>query len=288
VAWLKTMKRHLRFQWTPFSVAKETQALISSLDASLIFTSATLKTQGHFTWFQSSLGLEDARVEAWESPYAWDKQALMYLPHGLPDVYHPRYYQELLSQVLPVIHLLGGKTLFLFTSHRALTWVAEHLPKLCHYPLLIQGQADKSELLAQFRQQSQSILLGTGSFWEGVDMQGDCLSCVIIDKLPFANIAEPWIAAKLNYLQQQGQSVFDEYLIPQAILTLKQGVGRLIRTETDRGVLIIGDPRLYGRQYGKDFKQSLPPIPWTRSFAKVSDFVQSFNHETQDETLVSI
>lgn len=288
ISWLKSTKRHVRFQWTPFSVAEETQALISNLQASLIFTSATLKTQGHFSWFQHALGLDNAKTEAWESPYDWQQQAMLYLPHGLPDVYHPRFYQELLSQVLPVIQLLGGRTLFLFTSHRALAWVAEALPKRCHLPLLVQGQADKSKLLQAFRQQPQAILLGTGSFWEGVDVQGDCLSCVIIDKLPFANVAEPWLAAKLKYLEKQGQAVFDDYLIPHAILSLKQGIGRLIRTETDKGVLIIGDPRLYGRQYGKDFKESLPPMRWTRSYAKVSGFIQTFKHEIQDETLVSL
>ncbi len=166
--------------------------------------------------------------------------------------------------------------------------VAELLAKRCHYPLLVQGQADKTKLLADFRQQPQAILLGTGGFWEGVDVQGDCLSCVIIDKLPFSNIAEPMVAAKLKYLTAQGVSVFEDYLIPQAILTLKQGVGRLIRTEQDKGLIIIGDPRLYGRGYGRDFKQSLPPMPWTRSLPRVKHFLQTLTHEKQDETLLSV
>jgi len=288
VAWLKKLKTQVRFQWTPFSVAAQTRELIASLRASLIFTSATLKTQGHFAWFQAALGLEEMKSMAWDSPYAWQDQALLYLPHALPDIYHPDYYSSLVTEVLPVIHLLGGRTLFLFTSHRALSLVAELLAKRCHYPLLVQGQADKTKLLADFRQQPQAILLGTGGFWEGVDVQGDCLSCVIIDKLPFSNIAEPMVAAKLKYLTAQGVSVFEDYLIPQAILTLKQGVGRLIRTEQDKGLIIIGDPRLYGRGYGRDFKQSLPPMPWTRSLPRVKHFLQTLTHEKQDETLLSV
>lgn len=288
VAWLKKLKNQVQFQWTPFSVAAQTHDLIASLTATLIFTSATLTTQGHFAWFQSALGLEEVKSMAWESPYAWQEQALLYLPHRLPDVYDVHYYHALLNEVIPVIQLLGGRTLFLFTSHKALAMVADLLPKRCHFPLYIQGQADKTQLLQAFRQQPQAILLGTGGFWEGVDVQGDCLACVIIDKLPFSNIAEPMVAAKLKHLAAQGVAVFDDYLIPQAILTLKQGVGRLIRTEQDKGVVIIGDPRLYGRAYGQDFKQSLPPMPWTRSFARVQAFVQTFIHEKQHDTLVSI
>lgn len=276
IAWLQPLKKHLRFQWSPLCVAAEVKELLQGLKASLIFTSATLQTGGHFKWFQEALGLEQALTKAWTSPYNWSEQALLYIPHHLPDVYHEHYYTRFIAQILPVIEGLGGKTFILFTSHRALQWVAEELKGRCPFPLFVQGTEDKARLLASFRQQGNGVLLGTGSFWEGVDVQGEALSCVAIDKLPFLNIAEPLVAAKMRQLKSQGKSVFDEYLIPKAILTLKQGVGRLLRTEHDRGVLIIGDPRLIGRPYGHVFKQSLPEMTWTRSLEKVMHFIGSF------------
>ena len=277
VAWLQPLKRHIRFQWSPFDVAKQVEALLNDLSATLVFTSATLRTNQHFEWFQQALGLTRAKTVFWDSPYDWEKQAMLYIPHDLPDVYDESYYSKFIDHVLPVIEQLGGRTFILFTSHRALQWVATELPKRCTYPILVQGSEDKAMLLASFRQLGNAVLLGTGSFWEGVDVRGEALSCVAIDKLPFANIGEPLVAAKLRYLKSQGKSAFDDYLIPGAILSLKQGIGRLLRTEKDQGVVIIGDPRLIGRPYGGLIRNSLPPMYWTRSLPKLKNFIASFS-----------
>jgi ATP-dependent DNA helicase DinG len=281
VAWLKPLKRHIRFQWSPFSVSEQVRDLLTELKASLIFTSATLQTAGHFSWFQDALGLENAKTMSWESPYNWSEQAMLYIPHDLPDVYHELYYMKFIQKVLPIIKQLQGRTFILFTSHRALQWVAQELSKVCPYPLFVQGNEEKAALLSSFREHGNGVLLGTGSFWEGVDVQGQALSCVAIDKLPFLNISEPLVAAKLKYLKASGKSIFDDYLIPQAILALKQGVGRLLRTEEDKGVLIIGDPRLIGRPYGRQFKESLPELHWTRSETKISSFIDSFQQTNE-------
>lgn len=177
VAWLQPLKKHIRLQWSPLSVAAEVKSLLEGLKASLIFTSATLQTGGHFKWFQEALGIEQAHTKAWGSPYDWFAQSLLYIPHDLPDVYHEQYYAQFVKQILPVIKRLGGKTFLLFTSHRALQWVAEELRGQCPFPLFVQGTEDKARLLASFRQQGNGVLLGTGSFWEGVDVQGEAYLC---------------------------------------------------------------------------------------------------------------
>jgi ATP-dependent DNA helicase DinG len=181
-----------------------------------------------------------------------------------------------MQKVLKVIMALGGKTFILFTSYKALNWMAEHLPKHCPYQVLVQGTEDKRKLLDRFREQTNLVLLGTGSFWEGVDVKGEALSCVAIDKLPFANVNEPLLAGRMDYLKRLGHSPFDDYLLPQTIISLKQGVGRLLRTETDKGILLLGDTRLLGRQYAGLIKASLPNMPWTRCEASVLDFIATF------------
>ncbi len=283
IAWLQPLKKHIRFQWSPFDISQSVGELLTSLSASLIFTSATLRTNQQFDWFQQALGLDAAKTAFWDSPYNWQKQSLMYIPHGLPDVYDEYYYDKFIDALLPIIEQLQGKTFILFTSHRALQWVAQQLPKRCRLPILVQGTDDKRVLLDTFRDSGHAILLGTGSFWEGVDVQGQALSCVAIDKLPFANIAEPLISAKLQYLQSQGKSSFDDFLIPQAIIALKQGLGRLLRTEQDKGVIVIGDPRLIGRPYGAQIRRSLPQMKWTRSLSAVKMFIESFEETTLEE-----
>jgi len=274
VAWIKALKKHVKFQWSPFDVSSQVKELLASLEASLIFTSATLSTAGSFTWFLKDMGIEGAKVRVWNSPFDWHKQSLLYIPRGIPDVYAANYHQIFLEKVWPVIERLGGKTFILFTSHHSLNWAAEYLQRRSiNMPILVQGSADKTILLNNFKQHGQAILLGTGSFWEGVDVQGQALSCVVIDKLPFANVKEPLMAGKINYIKKQGNDAFIDLQLPQAIITLKQGVGRLIRTELDYGVLIIGDPRLIAKRYGAEIKRSLPPMPWTRNLDKVLTFI---------------
>jgi len=275
VGWLQALKKHAKLQWSPFDVSKQVKELLQSLQASLVFTSATLRTGESFDWFLSAMGLDDAHTASWQSPYDWKSQSMLYIPHGIPDVYDEQYNQIFIEKIWPIIQCLGGKTFILFTSHRALEWAAEFLSRSAYnFPILVQGSQDKTSLLNTFKQHGQAILLGTGSFWEGVDVQGQALSCVAIDRLPFANMTEPLMAGKMRYMKQLGREPFDTIQLPQAIIALKQGVGRLIRTEKDCGVLIIGDPRLVARNYGADIKKSLPPMPWTRSLDKVLSFIK--------------
>ena len=276
VASLQPLSQHLKVQWSPFDVASELNHLFEDLKASLIFTSATLQTGQDFTWFLQRMGLDNPKQAVWDSPYAWHEQAMLYIPRGLPDVYHPDFYPLFMQKVLNLILALGGKTFILFTSYKALHWMAEHLPKHCPYQVLVQGSEDKSKLLDRFREQTNAVLLGTGSFWEGVDVKGEALSCVAIDKLPFANFNEPLLAGRMDYLKRLGESPFDDYLLPQTIISLKQGVGRLLRTETDKGILLLGDTRLLGRHYAGLIKASLPKMPWTRSEESVLDFIATF------------
>lgn len=274
IAWMQALKKHVRFQWSPFDVSNPVRELLQSLEASLIFTSATLRSGEHFDWFSQSLGIEDAQYAYWESPYDWESRTRLYIPHGLPDVTAKDYHQIFIEKTWPVIQRLGGKTFILFTSHKALQWAASYLTHRAHeFPILVQGSQDKSQLLHIFKEHGRAVLLGTGSFWEGVDVQGEALSCVAIDRLPFANVHEPLMAGKMRYLKQKGQEPFDTMQLPQAIIALKQGIGRLIRTESDCGVLIIGDPRLAARHYGAEIKKSLPPMPWTRSVSHIFQFI---------------
>lgn len=281
IAWMQALKKHARFQWSPFDVSEPVRELLKSLEASLIFTSATLRSGEHFDWFSQSLGLGDVQYAAWESPYDWESHARLYIPHGLPDVSDMGYHQAFIERIWPIVQRLGGKTFILFTSHKALQWAAEYLSNHTHeFPILVQGSQDKSQLLHIFKEHGRAVLLGTGSFWEGVDVQGEALSCVAIDRLPFANVHEPLMAGKMRYLKQKGQEPFDTLQLPQAIIALKQGIGRLMRTEKDKGVLIIGDPRLAARHYGAEIKNSLPPMPWTRSEQHILEFIDQMVKES--------
>lgn len=274
IAWMQALKKHVRFQWSPFDVSEPVRELLKSLEASLVFTSATLRSGDHFDWFSQSLGLSEAQYAAWESPYDWEHHARLYIPHGLPDVSDKAYHQAFIEKIWPIIQRLGGKTFILFTSHKALQCASEYLANRTHeFPILVQGSQDRSQLLHIFKEHGRAVLLGTGSFWEGVDVQGDALSCVAIDRLPFSNVHDPLMAGKMRYLKQKGQEPFDTIQLPQAIIALKQGIGRLIRTDRDKGVLIIGDPRLAARHYGAEIKKSLPPMPWTRSEQNILQFI---------------
>ncbi len=274
IRWLERFKHHVVFHATPFEIVDAFQALLARQSAAYIFTSATLTMADSFTCFTKPLGLSQAETLLLPSPFDFQRQALLYLPRSLPDPKDARYYDALLAQALPVINACGGRCFFLFTSHRALKHVALLLSNNLNYPLLIQGEEAKPILLARFRQLGNAVLLGTATFWEGVDVKGEALSCVIIDKLPFASPADPVIRGKMAYLKSCGLSGFDELSLPDAVLTLKQGVGRLIRDASDRGVLMIADPRLTGRDYGRRIFASLPPMRKTRDEQTVLTFIE--------------
>ncbi len=278
IRWVERFKHSLVFHATPLDVASSFSMLLGSAPhCAFIFTSATLTMASSFDCFTKPLGLSKAETLLLPSPFDFKNQALLYLPRDMPDPYDAHYYEMLLSKALPIIDACGGRTFFLFTSHRALRWVAERLYNNLQYPLLVQGDEAKPLLLARFRQLGNAVLLGTATFWEGVDVKGEALSCVIIDKLPFGSPSDPVTQGKLAYLTSQGLSAFDELTLPAAVLALKQGVGRLIRDVEDKGVLVIADPRLIARNYGRQLFESLPSLRKTRDEQTVLNFIDSWH-----------
>ncbi|MFI4962545.1 MAG: ATP-dependent DNA helicase [Legionellales bacterium] len=274
IRWLERFKQTLIFHATPYDIADSFSEILKRQACTYVFTSATLTMADSFECFSKPLGLNQAKTLLLPSPFNFLEQALLYLPRGLPDPKDARYYELLLNKALPVIEACGGRCFFLFTSHRALKQVAQMLVNKLPFPLLIQGEEAKPILLARFRQLGNAVLLGTATFWEGVDVKGEALSCVIIDKLPFASPVDPVTRGRMAYLKDKGLSGFDELSLPNAVIALKQGVGRLIRDSTDKGVLMIADPRLTAREYGRSILGSLPPIPKTRDAQRVLDFIK--------------
>lgn len=275
IFWVERFKYHAVFHATPCDIAQAFSALLKRQRAAYIFTSATLTLASSFACFSRSLGLDSSETLLLPSPFDFSQQALLYLPRNLPDPKDANYNRALFQKALPIIHACGGRCFFLFTSHQALKQMATFLAPVLPFPLLVQGEEAKPILLERFRQLGNAVLLGTATFWEGVDVKGEALSCVIIDKLPFASPADPVIRGKMAYLKAQGVSGFDALSLPNAVLALKQGVGRLIRDVSDKGVLMLADPRLTGRPYGKQVLESLPKVPKTREEAKVLLFISN-------------
>ena len=240
--------------------------------AAWIFTSATLSIANSFDYFANNLGLTKANRVSWDSPFDYPNQSLFYHPRGLPQPNDPNFIPTIIDFAVPVLQASQGRAFFLFTSHRALNQAAELLEKKIKYPLFIQGSRPKALLLEQFKATDNAVLLGTSSFWEGVDVRGEALSCVIIDKLPFSSPGDPVLKARLDAMSQQGKNPFFEYQLPTAVIALRQGIGRLIRDVTDRGVLMICDPRLLKKSYGQLFLDSVPSMKRTRDIADVQGF----------------
>lgn len=282
IRWVECFKHSLVFHATPFEVATAFKSLLVRQPSAYIFTSATLSVADSFDCFMKPLGLTGAKTLLLSSPFDFKQQALLYLPRSLPDPKHVDYYDALLKKALPIINACGGRCFFLFTSHRALKLVAKLLEGQLNYPLLVQGVEAKPILLARFREAGNAVLLGTSTFWEGVDVKGEALSCVIIDKIPFASPVDPVVRGKMAYLKSQGLSGFDELSLPNAVLALKQGVGRLIRDCGDRGILMLADPRLTGRAYGERIFSSLPQMKKTRDETIALKFIHelALSHES--------
>lgn len=276
IQWWENYSRSFVFHLTPLTIAGEMKALLASSKKSWIFTSATLAVGDDFSHFQQLCGLEGANTLQCLSPFRYAEQALLYLPRGLPEPKHPQYVEHLFETTLPVIQAAGGGVFFLFTSYQMMHVVADRLRETIDLPVFVQGEASANELLKQFRDHGDAILLGTYSFWEGVDVKGRALRCVIIDRLPFENPSDPILQAKLELIKEQGQDPFASHQIPLAVITLKQGAGRLLRDETDQGVLMICDPRLVARAYGELFMKSLPPFRKTRDLKKVESFYHAW------------
>jgi ATP-dependent DNA helicase DinG len=272
VSWLERQPHAFRLNRTPIEMGDDRSGHHFGGDTCWIFTSATLSNAGRFDHFRTQLGLSEADTFRVESPFDYARQCLLYAPPGLPDPSSHEYNAAIVAAAAPVFVASGGRGFFLFTSHRALREAAGFLREQTSFPLFVQGSSPNSVLLELFRRSGNGILLGTSSFWEGVDVRGPALSCVVIDRLPFASPADPVLAARIASLKRKGHSPFRELQLPTAILSLKQGVGRLIRDADDRGVLMICDPRLFTRPYGKNFLANLPPAPVTRSVRDVESF----------------
>jgi len=262
----------------PFDVAERFAALTGGTRAAWIFTSATLSVTDDFSHFTARLGLTDAETLAIASPFDFESQSLLYLPARMPDPASPAHTQAVVDAAVPLLEASAGGAFILFTSHRALQRAAQlfrsRWAELGEFPLLVQGEAPREQLLRSFRESGNAVLLGTASFWEGVDVRGDALRLVIIEKLPFASPDDALTRARIEHLKSTGGNAFREYQLPEAALALKQGVGRLIRSETDRGVVVICDPRLIDKPYGRVFRASLPPMPVTRELHDAEKFLR--------------
>lgn len=271
IRWFETFKQSFSLSRTPLDIASEFRHFMQQHPATWIFTSATLSVANKFDHFAKGLGIE-ADSNSWGSPFDYAKQSLFYHPRGLPQPTDVDFTAKIIEFALPVLEASRGRAFFLFTSHRALKQAADLLQGKIAYPLLIQGSYPKTLLLEKFKQQGNAILLGTSSFWEGIDVRGEALSCVIIDKLPFASPGDPVLKARLQAMEQQGRNPFFEYQLPAAVIALKQGVGRLIRDVNDRGVLMVCDPRLLKRSYGQLFLDSVPAMQRSRDIVDVRTF----------------
>jgi len=272
VTWYELTARGFRLSRTPLDVAGPLARHRARSQAAWVFTSATLAIGGRFEHFAIKLGLSKPETLLAPSPFDWPRQALCYLPPGLPEPSSPDYTASVVRAVLPVLEASGGRAFLLFASHRALREAAGLLRGM-PWPLFVQGEAPRPVLLERFRASGNGVLLGTASFREGVDVPGDALGVVVIDKLPFAAPDDPVFEARLDAIRRDGGNPFRDEQLPQAVIALKQGAGRLIRTEGDRGVLVLCDPRLAGRSYGRVFLDSLPPLPRTRDVARVTAFL---------------
>ena len=280
VFWVEAFSSSLQLHKTPLSIAPIFNNQREGTPRSWIFTSATLAVKNDFKHFSEQMGLTGEPSHTWPSPFDYGQQGLLFVPQNLPQPNSLGYTDAVIDCALPIIEAAGGRTFFLCTTLRAVKRAAERLAdefkqRGLNYPLFVQGDKGRTELLDQFRAAGNGVLIGSQSFWEGVDVRGDALSLVIIDKLPFAPPDDPVLAARIEVMEKQGKNGFMHHSLPEAIINLKQGAGRLIRDEGDRGVLMICDPRLISKPYGKRIWQSLPPFKRTRDAAEVVEFFRN-------------
>ncbi|WP_227869633.1 ATP-dependent DNA helicase [Undibacterium parvum] len=277
VLWVEAYSTSLQLHKTPLSIAPIFNKQREGVPRTWIFTSATMAVKNDFTHYVSQMGLWDEPAKTWPSPFNYQEQGLLYVPSGMPLPNSREYMDAVVDAALPVIEAAGGRTFLLCTTIKAVKHSAERLREEFQkrdlaFPLFVQGDAGRTELLERFRAAGNGVLIGSQSFWEGVDVRGDALSLVIIDKLPFAPPDDPVLAARIEAMEKKGLNGFVHHQLPEAIINLKQGAGRLIRDETDKGVLMICDPRLISKPYGKRIWQSLPAFTRSRELAPVLAF----------------
>ena len=277
--WLEINPRSLRINLTPLDVSSTLSGMINNDHQAWVFTSATLAVGEDFSHFTSRMGLAGIAGLTFPSPYAVDQNGLIFLPPNLPQPSEFGHTDAVLESVVPLLEMTTGGAFCLFTSHRALNaakkWFKTHKKFLGGRKLLAQGSAPRDDLLRRFRDAGNAVLLGTGSFWEGVDVRGQALTIVAIDKLPFSSPADPLMMARLEFIRREGGNGFMEHQVPQAVLAMKQGAGRLLRDQADYGVIVLCDPRLTTKSYGRMFLNSLLPMPTTADVDEVAAFLSA-------------
>ncbi|WP_136418218.1 ATP-dependent DNA helicase [Herbaspirillum sp. ST 5-3] len=284
VLWVEAFSSSLQLHQTPLSIAPIFSKQREGSPRTWIFTSATLAVKNDFNHYTSQMGLWNEPAQSWPSPFDYGRQGLLYVPESLPEPNSLAYTDAVIDAALPVIEASGGRAFLLCTTIRAVNRAAERFreefeKRKLPFPLFVQGEAGRTELLDRFRAAGNAVLIGSQSFWEGVDVRGEALSLVIIDKLPFSPPDDPVLAARIDALERKGLNGFVHHQLPETIINLKQGAGRLIRDETDRGVLMICDPRLISKPYGRRIWQSLPPFKRTRDAAEVLAFFRGERQE---------
>jgi len=277
--WYECNSRHFVLALTPLSVAERFREVMDERPAAWVFTSATLAVNEQMTHFKDRLGVHKAQSMILNSPFDYARQALLCVPRDLPSPNQPGGARQLARRLLPLIEANNGRCFFLCTSHQMMRALAEEFRASLTLPVLLQGETGKAQLLKQFVEAGNALLVATSSFWEGVDVRGDALSLVIIDKLPFTSPDDPLLKARMEDCRLRGGDPFDDVQLPDAVITLKQGVGRLIRDVDDRGVLVICDNRLVMRPYGAVFLNSLPPTPRTRDLQQAARFLRRSDDE---------
>ncbi|MBT1450946.1 ATP-dependent DNA helicase [Glaciecola sp. XM2] len=273
--WYETTRRHIVLHMTPLSIADKFSKIVYKSNAAWVFTSATLTVDNSFEHYQNQMGLNDADVIEMDSPFDYQNQAMLCVPRYLPEPHERSISTHLVKIAIRLIDAAKGRAFLLFTSHHMMREVARQVREMIDTEILVQGESTKSSLLEDFKNIPSSALFATGSFWEGVDVKGDALLCVMIDKLPFASPDDPLLQARIKDCKAKGGNAFASIQIPQAVIALKQGAGRLIRDSSDTGVLVICDNRLLTKQYGQTFIASLPPMRRTRSLDKVCEFLEA-------------
>jgi ATP-dependent DNA helicase DinG len=283
--WLDINPRSIRLHLTPLDVADTLHGLMHGGEQAWIFTSATLAIGDDFSHFTERMGLATVTGLTFPSPYALEEHGLIWLPPGLPQPSDPEHTGQMLESVVPLLKMTEGGMFCLFTSHRALNaarkWFRSRRKRLAGRPLLVQGDTPRDDLLRRFREHGNAVLLGTGSFWEGVDVRGPALTIVAIDKLPFASPADPLMMARLEFIRRRGGNGFTEHQLPLAALALKQGAGRLLRDQNDFGVVVLCDPRISRKNYGRVFLKCLEPMKSTESRAEVELFLAAHEAVSQ-------
>lgn len=270
VYWYERRGRGLFLQATPIDVSALLAESLFDRVPTVILTSATLASNQSFDYIRSRLGIKQARELIIPSHFDFQRQAILYLPPHLPDPRHPSFLAQAVEEIVKILEITSGRAFVLFTAVNQMNEAYQRVSERVAFPCFVQGQGSRSGLLEKFKQTPHAVLFATNSFWQGVDVQGDALSCVIIDRLPFAVPTDPVIAARQRYIEQQGGDSFYEYSVPQAVLMLKQGLGRLIRSTEDVGVLSVLDPRLRTKAYGQIFLRSLPPCPITTNIDEIA------------------